>query len=295
MARIFGTNGSDLRIGTRFDDIIRGGPILGNPLLEIGNDVLKGRAGNDTIFGFGGRDRLEGGDGRDFLDGGTRDDRLFGDDGNDVLVGGAGRDLLDGGDGFDVVNFGREFGLRGVRVNLSEDVSQGGLSPGKAIDAFGFTNALLDVEGVIGTKFADRIYGNEFDNVLTGAAGNDILAGGAGIDILRGGLGSDTFILNADPSPDNYAVIRDFGVVTGDNDRFALENAVLRDIGSAGPLNADAFFAGAVADDLEHRIIYDRPTGELFYDPDGNDVGEQILIAVLVDSPKLTFSDFVVI
>src|SRR6185436_10849163 len=189
MAKIFGTNGSDLRIGTLFDDVIRGGPSIGNPALEIGDDVLRGLAGNDVIFGFGGIDRLEGGIGRDVLYGGLGNDLLFGGDGNDVFVGGAGSDRINGGDGRDTLNYARELGPRGVRVNLSETIAQGGMSPHRAIDSFGFADRLTDLESVIGTKFADRIYGNEFDNILSGAAGDDTLAGAAGIDTLRGGPG----------------------------------------------------------------------------------------------------------
>ena len=295
MAKIFGTNGSDRRIGTLFDDVIRGGPSIGNPALELGNDVLKGQAGNDVIYGFGGTDTLEGGTGGDVLYGGLGNDLLFGGTGNDVLIGGAGRDWIDGGDGRDTLNYAREYGQRGVRVNLSDTLTQGGISAHKAIDSFGFADRLTDIESVVGTKFADRIYGNEFDNILSGAAGNDTLAGAAGVDTLRGGPGNDLFVFSATPSPDNYAIIRDFGVVAADNDRIALENGLLTRVGASGGLNPNAFFAGTAANDASHRIIYDQATGLVYYDPDGNDVGSQTLIAVLVNRAVVTAADFVVI
>src|SRR5262245_15627762 len=149
MANIFGTYGSDLRIGTSLSDVISGGPMGGNPALETGNDVLRGLGGNDVIFGYGGRDTLSGGAGRDLLYGGTGNDLLSGGDGNDALVGGSGSDRLDGGDGIDGVSFGRELGTRGVRVNLSETVIQDGLFPGRAIDSFGFIDQLISIENVV--------------------------------------------------------------------------------------------------------------------------------------------------
>lgn len=49
--------------------------------------------------------------------------------------------------------------------------------------------------------------------------------------------------------------------------------------------------------DASDRIVYDRVTGELFYDPDGNPSGpgqgaEMRLFAVLPAVPGLTFADF---
>lgn len=57
------------------------------------------------------------------------------------------------------------------------------------------------IENLIGTPFADRLYGNDLNNLMTGGAGNDwleawagddILVGGQGDDQLQGGMGVDT-------------------------------------------------------------------------------------------------------
>jgi Ca2+-binding RTX toxin-like protein len=57
------------------------------------------------------------------------------------------------------------------------------------------------IENLIGTPFADKLYGNELNNLMTGGAGNDwleawagddILVGGQGDDQLQGGMGVDT-------------------------------------------------------------------------------------------------------
>src|SRR5262245_52372863 len=279
MASIFGTNGSDLRIGTAFDDRIYGGPMGGNWALEIGNDVLRGLGGNDVLYGFGGRDTLDGGAGRDTLLGGNGDDLLSGGDGNDRLVGGPGRDRLDGGDGLDSVNFDKEFGTRGVKVNLSATLIQDGISPDSAIDSFGFADKLISIECVVGTKFADRIFGNELNNVLAGGAGNDTLCGGEGIDTLRGDAGNDTFVFNAPLAIENRDAISDFGV-SGD-DRIALENSIMTTLGGAGELTGNKFFAGPAAHDPTDHIIYNQLTGRLFYDANADDPGGVTLLATL--------------
>lgn len=47
-------------------------------------------------------------------------------------------------------------------------------------------------ENVIGSNYADFIFGNRLNNVLTGGLGNDWIDGGAGVDTLSGGDGMDT-------------------------------------------------------------------------------------------------------
>jgi len=47
------------------------------------------------------------------------------------------------------------------------------------------------IENLVGSNFADKLYGNELANLITGGAGDDTLDGGAGNDILVGGTGND--------------------------------------------------------------------------------------------------------
>jgi Ca2+-binding RTX toxin-like protein len=53
---IFGRNGNDTIIGSRFDDNLKG---------DFGNDTIRGRAGNDFLFGGPGTDQCSGGSGTD--------------------------------------------------------------------------------------------------------------------------------------------------------------------------------------------------------------------------------------
>jgi Ca2+-binding RTX toxin-like protein len=71
------------------------------------------------------------------------------------------------------------------------------------------------LENLVGSNFADKLYGNELANVITGGAGNDTLDGGAGNDILVGGTGNDVItggagfdVFSASDSLAHYKVSR---------------------------------------------------------------------------------------
>ncbi|CAA9267514.1 MAG: hypothetical protein AVDCRST_MAG26-2640 [uncultured Chloroflexia bacterium] len=62
MAVKYGTQGSDILIGTYQDDVIRGWAENGDPSTDLG-DQLAGYGGNDELDGGGGNDTLFGKDG----------------------------------------------------------------------------------------------------------------------------------------------------------------------------------------------------------------------------------------
>ncbi len=223
MANIDGTNGSDLRYGTPYADLIRG--FLGNDELYGGlgddtivagpegsvagysdNDVVygdtfRGEASNDLIYGGYGNDTLYGdsyeggGGGNDYISGGLGNDVLNGGDGNDTLNGGSGSDTLNGGSGYDVAVYSGAYTTYEATFNSSGAVQMTG-SEG--------TDLLYGIERI---NFGDGAYydvhtGNASNNTLTadsgvwsllwGGSGNDTLNGGSGSDTLNGGSGSDT-------------------------------------------------------------------------------------------------------
>jgi Ca2+-binding RTX toxin-like protein len=81
---VFGLNGNDVLIGSKFTDNFHGGN---------GNDVLVGNAGLDQLIGDAGNDRLNGGLGKDSLAGGAGAD-VFDFDGLKDSVTGRGRDYI---------------------------------------------------------------------------------------------------------------------------------------------------------------------------------------------------------
>ena len=123
--------------------------------------------------------------GADSLDGGAGNDSLFGFLGDDTLSGGTGNDTLDGGQGRDLVDYSyisNAAYTSGITVSLngSNSVIVNALA-GSDVDQ------LVNIENVIGTKYADSLAGDANANSLQGGDGADTLAGGLGNDTLDGG------------------------------------------------------------------------------------------------------------
>lgn len=148
---------------------------------------------------------------------------------------------------------------------------------------------------LLGQDGNDILSGGTQADVLIGGAGNDRLIGGPGIDTVFGGVGNDAFILKAPVSTANRDAIKDFANAPGNNDSILLAHSVMPALGAAGALDPQFFFAGAAAHDADDHIVYNRSTGTLFYDPDGNVPGNATAIATLTTRPLLTAADFLVI
>lgn len=65
------------------------------------------------------------------------------------------------------------------------------LAAGTALDTFGATDTISNVENVTGTSRNDIVFGSSADNRLDGGDGSDYLEGGDGNDTLNGGNGAD--------------------------------------------------------------------------------------------------------
>jgi Ca2+-binding RTX toxin-like protein len=157
-------------------------------------------------------------------------------------------------------------------------------------------------EKLFGNVAVNKLTGGGGSDVLDGAGGNDSITGGPGNDTLIGGLGIDTlvggthndyFVFNAPLNSANRDTITDFNHV---NDAFRLENAVMKTIGGPGMLNAAFFWAGAAALDANDHIIYNKASGYIDYDSNGNAAGGVTHLALLTNKPvNVAFNDFVVI
>lgn len=214
-------NGDDTVNGSAGDDDIRGGD---------GTNTLNGGDGFDFMTGGAGVDTYNGGDGRDAVNfsesyfdfralrgvtvnvtAGTLTD-IYGNSetftgienwrlshfadvitGSDLIdesiEGMGGNDTIDGGGGNDTVDYRNEarFGGGGVSVDLTA---------GKAVDGFGYTDTLFDIENARGTIFNDTLVGSAAANLLRGNNGNDFLDGRAGGDTMWGGVGNDTYVVD---------------------------------------------------------------------------------------------------
>ena len=164
-----------------------------------------GTRGANTIAGTAGANRLEGGAGNDTISGGAGDDTLYGGGGDDTLTGGAGDDILHGSLGDDSFDGGA--GTDTIDFSYSASDADFDLSAGQVTFSGGFTEQIVSIEDVIGTRGANTIAGTAGANRLEGGAGNDTLNGGGDDDILSGGAGADTFVFDAD---DGVDTIEDF-------------------------------------------------------------------------------------
>jgi Ca2+-binding RTX toxin-like protein len=136
------------------------------------------------------------------------------------------------------------------------------------------------------------IYAGPGNDIIYGLGGQDALAGGTGNDKIYGGKGTDTFFfetrLNARTNVDK---IMDFKAA---DDIISLSRLIFKKAGPAGGLQETAFHVGRKAHDADDRIIYDKKTGALYYDPDGNGRAAQIKFAILVNKTTITHDDFAI-
>ncbi|MFM8702257.1 MAG: beta strand repeat-containing protein, partial [Hyphomicrobiales bacterium] len=206
------------------------GTALSTGVVLIGSglaDTLTGGTGNDTLIGGAGNDSITGGGGIDAVDygsissgisltlnssvttvftlsandvdtlsgiagimGGAGDDTFTGDSVANYFMGRAGNDSIDGLAGLDVVDYSYVTDA-GAGLNLTLN-STGTVSVTLTANGSAETDTLVNIEGIIGTRWSDTLTGDAADNLLSGGAGNDSLDGGTGNDTLNGGLGNDT-------------------------------------------------------------------------------------------------------
>ena len=154
----------------------------------------------------------------------------------------------------------------------------------------------------------DKILGGDGDDTLRGEVGNDSLDGGVGIDTLTGGLGNDILVggtdndrLTGGKGADRFVfdsktegtdIIKDFSVV---NDTiYVSAGGFGGELTANAAITADQFKLGSAAGDSSDRFIYNKNTGNLFFDVDGKGGTKQLQFATLSDDLAMTQSDIFV-
>jgi Ca2+-binding RTX toxin-like protein len=220
-----------------------------------GKDKLVGTNRDDIIRGLAGNDTLKGGNGNDTLYGGQGQDNLQGENNDDTLYGDEDNDTLVGG--------------------LGNDTLYGGSANDR-------------LEGGDGN---DNLYGDDGKDNLLGGNGNDLLVGGEGKDTLTGGSGSDRFYLTGN-SIGEFDKITDFkrtiDTIVISKSEFGLSQAI-------GTLDTSLFRLGTKATTASDRFIYNKNTGNLFFDADGIGGTAQFQIAQLSNKVALNSGDITVI
>ncbi|MFN6530899.1 choice-of-anchor D domain-containing protein [Nostoc sp. ChiSLP03a] len=147
----------------------------------------------------------------------------------------------------------------------------------------------------------DTINGSGGDDLLRGGTGNDLLIGGQGNDTLVGGIGADSFLYDTNSIFNSAVVgidtIADFNRSQGD--KIILDKTTFTAITSVvgtGFSNASDFqitSSGALSNAV---IVYDRMTGQLFYNQNGSAAGfgSGGQFAQLTGAPYVTASDFII-
>ncbi|MBW6425977.1 cadherin domain-containing protein [Rhizobium sp. XQZ8] len=144
-------------------------------------------------------------------------------------------------------------------------------------------------ETITGGIGADTIDALDGDDKLYGGSGNDVLKGGLGKDFLVGGAGRDSFVFNTKLGSANIDTINDF---SAKDDSIWLSDDVFTNVGKVGDLKPDALYIGTKAHDTSDRVIYDKASGKLWYDADGNGKGAAIQFAQIDKGLLLTAAHF---
>ena len=136
---------------------------------------LVGSPSSDTLLGSGARNVIDGGLGNDTMHGLGDTDKFLTSHRPD------GADSISGGTGLDVISY--QDRSRGVSVSTDNLAGDG--EPAER------DNVGSDVEHLIGTEFADTLFGGPSANTLQGRGGDDVIAGAAGPDLILAGTGAD--------------------------------------------------------------------------------------------------------
>lgn len=146
---------------------------------------------------------------------------------------------------------------------------------------------------IVGNNLTNSINGLTGNDELKGLGGDDFLGGGDGNDILWGGAGNDTFTFDTCGAR-TYDIVKDF--VSG-QDKISVYNGVLFIVPLLSGIYIDMFVSAsgssAVAQDENDYFIYNKITGDLFFDVDGNGASIQQLVANFLPNTTLLLSDFV--
>jgi Ca2+-binding RTX toxin-like protein len=307
MADLFGDNlANNLTEGVAADNILGAG----------GNDTLNGGGGNNSIYGDWANDSLNSGVGEDFM---------YGESGNDALNAleadidyGIGDNVYigEGNDAFNAL----EADIDGIIwIVPGDDLPNDllghpevdymyGFGGNDTIHGFGENDIIYGDSGndlLYGGEGRDSMYGGSGNDTLNGEAGNDLLNGEGGNDTLTGGAGSDGFLFNRALATAGVDRITDFSI---SNDKIVLDRSVFSALETpAGnvlritdyaEINVGAAAQVVAAGNRVNEIVYNRQTGDLFYNPNSTAAGFGAgggRFATLVGAPNISNTDFRVV
>ncbi len=163
-----------------------------------------------------------------------------------------------------------------------------------ATRTIGGKGATSEEDHINGKKGDDKLSGLGGNDTLIGGAGKDTLTGGAGFDRLDGGKDADRFVFSAKLDIAGVDTIVSF---THNEDKLALDDKIFKAVGSS--LSTDEFYAKAgatQAHDKSDHLVYNKATGDLYYDKDGKGGAAAVHFATISNHPgSLDHGDFVIV
>jgi len=160
-----------------------------------------------------------------------------------------------------------------------------------ATDADGDTST--GVINVTTTPITTTMTGTSGDDLLVAGNGGETLIGLAGNDTLTGGTGADHFRYSAPTDGTDH--ITDF--VSGSDSIDVLLSAFTGLSGGTGAITTGELFGVSNGQDPNtiniggSHFAYQQSTGQLFYDSDGGDSANRVLLAILDNHAAITASD----
>jgi Ca2+-binding RTX toxin-like protein len=176
-----------------------------------GNDTLDGGFGDDYVYGDYGNDWVSGGDGSDYVEGGWGNDTLVGGPGNDTIYGFTNMAMSAADYAYELTNNVDAVDYSSSTYSVLANIGDVAVTVGAttllahtAIDGLYSTDAIYQIENIIGGSSNDILVGSSYANTLVGSAGDDTIWGGEGIDALygdgpvstSGGSDNDVFFLD---------------------------------------------------------------------------------------------------
>ena len=165
---------------------------------------------------------------------------------------------------------------------------------GDSVRGFGGKDVMRGFGGndrLFGDDANDKLFGDEGADKLDGGAGADTLIGGEGLDTVTGGGGADVFAFN-ETGATHRDIVTDFRAA---DDALHFDNDAFGAFSYTGQLRNSGFVAGTAAADSADRFIYQKSTGNLWYDRDGSGAAAKVLVAELADGTALTAADIFIL
>ncbi|MGB3406008.1 MAG: hypothetical protein WBA67_00800 [Jannaschia sp.] len=324
---IDGDEGQDSLHGGEANDLLRGGADDDSLNGWSGDDTLDGGAGADLIIGGQGSDVIHVDDTGDrviesrkwagidtvissvdfragsshveniTLSGAARaavgnglSNVIRGNEVGNILDGGKNNDTLIGGPGNDT------YLIRAPGDHVIEDLD-GGVDAVRAFRAYAmdpnverlYLQTMRDPTGE-GVRGLNGI-GNDLDNLIVGNVFDNIIVGRGGNDTLRGQGGADTFVFDRAIGEGNVDRILDFNTNEADEGDILKVKQMEFTGMEKGRVSADVFVAGLVALDADDRLIFDRASGRLWFDRDGNGPDLAELVVTFDRNALVTVAD----